>query len=1012
MKSWKQLCVRGNSMKRKRTIWFRVLIPLAAAVVMPLLLVQGAMSAKGVVRELKSNELNILKQKVLNRAEYLNDSMKRWSSLDAEMLRINSIAEAYYKENGQDFSGLETDETLYQGILKEAVPELIELMRKNGVNGAFLILSTKPPEKSKDGQVLNGSKPAVYLRDLDAVSEAPRDNSDLLAKRMPANIGRAYGIANDFDWNPIFKFQEWEQGSYDFFLKPYLCAMERSDWESRDLGYWDCFTLQGDVQPVISYSVPLKLSDGTVYGVMGVDITVDYLKKNLNYLELNEDRSGAYILGDLGEDGVLKEKVICGPFYDQLNDEETAVLTVSDSLHSLDPEVYCLTVEQDQKFYGYIRTLWMYDNNSPLEDEGWVLGGVVRNRELFEFPRQVQGILRGISVFCLIADFFITLTVTWFLSKPIMKMADSVRNSSPNRLVRLPDTNIRELDELGSAIQKLSEDVFDASKKFSRIMELASVEIGVFEADMKLGKIYFSENFFTVFGEKNTCASEESTEEFFAHLRQYDEYIMENDDQHAVYCLKPDGMERWVRLCIIRTDGSVCGLAENVTRQMQEIKKIEYERDYDVLTGLLNRRAFANQAKELLGKGEEFLKKAAMLMMDMDNLKHVNDTYGHDWGDKYLQLQGMALKKYLPEGTLIGRVSGDEFIAFLYGYSTEKALQDVLAVLERQLGEEYLVLPDRQNYKLRMSGGYAWYGKDAAEYDLLVKYADFAMYKIKNSVKGRISYFDSESYRREAYLLKNKEELNRLIEEKRIKYYFQPIVEVETGRIYAYEGLMHSTLDSISGVEEILSLARQESKLGEIEKLTWFETMNSFVKWRSEESSDKECHIFINSIPNQMLCEEDCARFAQQYGDALSLIVQEITEDEKLNLELQDKKRSKILSWGAQTALDDYGAGYNSQSTLISLNVEFIKLDISFISDIHLHEKKQSIVNAAVTYAHNHNIKVIAEGVEKREELEVLTAFHVDYIQGYYIGRPSEEPEPVESAKLEELRNLYLKYKK
>lgn len=999
-------------MKRKRTIWFKVLIPLAAAVVMPLLLVQGAMTAKGVVRQLESNELSILKQKVLNRTEYLNDAMQMWSGIDAEIAAVNRIVESYYAKYHNDFSKLQTDETLYQGILKEAVPELIDLMRKNRVNGAFLILSTEPVGEDDSGKDMTGNKPAIYIRDLEAVSEAPEDNSDLLAKRMPANIGRAFGIANDFDWKPIFTSSEWENGSFDFFLKPYGAALETESWDSRDLGYWCCYNLQDDVQKVIAYSVPLKLSDGTVYGVMGVDVTVDYLKKNLNYLELNDGKTGAYILGSIGEENVLEERVVCGPVYDQLNGENNTIALNCGEVFRQDTQAYSLVTEEEQKFTGYIEKLKMYDNNSPMEDEGWALCGVVRDRELFQFPRQVERILRSIYVFCLIVDILITLLITWLLSRPIIKMAENVRNSNPNRPVELPSTNIRELDELGESIVKLSEDVFDASGKFSRIMELASVEMGAFEADMEAGKLYFSDNFFAVFGEEQRKPESESPEAFLAHLKQYENCIANQNDGETLYRIKTNGKERWIRLCVIRQENSICGLAENVTKEMQEIQKIEYERDYDVLTGLLNRGAFANRVKELLGKGGETLKSAVMLMMDMDNLKLLNDTYGHDWGDRYLQLQGSALKKYLPENSVAGRISGDEFIAFLYGFKTEEELSGILAKLERKLGEEFLVLPDYQHYKLRLSGGYAWYGKDAADYELLVKYADFAMYKIKNSIKGKIRPFDSESYRKEAYLLKNKEELNRLIEEKRIEYYFQPIVDVKTGTIYAYEGLMHSTLDSISGIEEILSLARQESKLGEIERLTWFETMKSFTEWRSRENSDKECRIFINSIPSQILSDEDCRLFEELYRDSLPLIVQEITEDEKLNLEIQDKKRKRTLSWGAQTALDDYGTGYNSQSTLINLNVEFLKLDMSFISEIHLNEKKQSIVSAVVEYAHNHNIKVIAEGVEKREELETLVAFQVDYIQGFYFGRPAKNPQEVEPSKIQELRKLFLTYRK
>lgn len=145
------------------------------------------------------------------------------------------------------------------------------------------------------------------------------------------------------------------------------------------------------------------------------------------------------------------------------------------------------------------------------------------------------------------------------------------------------------------------------------------------------------------------------------------------------------------------------------------------------------------------------------------------------------------------------------------------------------MDEEYLELPNKQKFRLRMSGGIAWYPDNTDDYTKLIKYADFAMYKVKKRGKGRYGEFDRESYFQDAYLLQNKEELNHLIEEELIEYYFQPIIDVKTGETFAYEALMRSRLDSIPTVYEILSLAKQESKLYEIERLTWFKSMESFV---------------------------------------------------------------------------------------------------------------------------------------------------------------------------------------
>ena len=227
---------------------------------------------------------------------------------------------------------------------------------------------------------------------------------------------------------------------------------------------------------------------------------------------------------------------------------------------------------------------------------------------------------------------------------------------------------------------------------------------------------------------------------------------------------------------------SVIGLAQDITDSVVEMRKIEYERDYDITTGLLNRRAFYYKFGRLFSAKKK-LKTAACFMFDLDNLKYVNDTYGHDFGDDYIRTAASVFRLFESERSIVARLSGDEFILFFYGYDNRKEIEKIKQRLQEKLRESYCVLPDGAHYKMRASGGVAWYPKDAVDSDLLIKYADFAMYTVKHSTKGNIGEFDKQAYKNDAVLVTGIEELNRIIDDGSIRYAFQSIVSAKTGEI-------------------------------------------------------------------------------------------------------------------------------------------------------------------------------------------------------------------------------------
>ena len=202
---------------------------------------------------------------------------------------------------------------------------------------------------------------------------------------------------------------------------------------------------------------------------------------------------------------------------------------------------------------------------------------------------------------------------------------------------QLSRTEIAEIDDFATAITDLSRDLVNASSRIMHIIKMTSVEIAFFEV-REHDVVFVTENFFSLFAMDVKNVENLSTQEFaqlFAEIQKNKVYNKRNDES-LIYEVKTElGEYRYVRLNINRNKDSITGLAEDVTQSVLERKRIEYERDYDLLTGLINRRAFYRQAGKIFSQSE-LLGCAAVLMIDLDNLKEINDNYGHELGDQYI----------------------------------------------------------------------------------------------------------------------------------------------------------------------------------------------------------------------------------------------------------------------------------------------------------------------------------------------------------------------------------------
>ena len=443
---------------------------------------------------------------------------------------------------------------------------------------------------------------------------------------------------------------------------------------------------------------------------------------------------------------------------------------------------------------------------------------------------------------------------------------------------------------------------------------------------------------------------------------------------------------------------------DNRMAEALERRRIEHERDYDILTGLYNRQAFRRACEELFAHPEK-LGHAALVMTDLDNLKQINDTYGHDWGDQYLRQTGRCLAQSTPAGTLCARLSGDEFLLFFYGYRSRGEIRRKLEELREALHASTSTLPNGSELHISISAGVAWYPKDSTNYNTLKKYADFAMYQVKHSEKGEMREFDAGMYNQEAYALQTRNEFEEMLRQEAVDYYFQPIFSARSGRVVAYEALMRPRMPTLRSPLAVLKLARELGRLYDVERLTVFKASETFQDLRRKGLIREDALLFVNSIANVSLNDADVREYNRLYRDLLPDFVVEITEEEELNLKELERKRY-VPGASGTIALDDYGSGYSNGNSLLTIEPRYVKVDISIIRSIDTNADKQQFLTGLVTYAKPRSIQVLAEGVETMAELQKVLELGVDLLQGYGCARPAPVPGPIAPEAMEVLREF------
>lgn len=371
-----------------------------------------------------------------------------------------------------------------------------------------------------------------------------------------------------------------------------------------------------------------------------------------------------------------------------------------------------------------------------IQEKGSLILGAGENEDQLYDERNTQTLL----TFCyLLLVYLVTILVINRLLKyqivdgmhTIMDDLNEITDGNLDTVVKV-DSN-PEFRQLSQGINKMVQGILDATVKISKVIDTLDLPIGVFEFNEDNERVMATERIRLVLD-----WSAEEMDQACRDRNVFREMLEKTlraalDKRGSDFKIK-ENPEKWVRIFTTTENGSTFGIISDVTGEVQEKKRLEHERDYDSLTGLCNLDTFRKEVENILD--EKDIGQCAMIMLDLDSFKGINDRFGHDWGDEYLRVCAGFLTEFNGEHGLAARRSGDEFCLFLHHYKTKQEIANDMEEFYSCLQQNPVVFPDQSRKTLEISSGLAWYGGGLNEFQTLLKAADYALYDAKNSGKG------------------------------------------------------------------------------------------------------------------------------------------------------------------------------------------------------------------------------------------------------------------------------------
>jgi diguanylate cyclase (GGDEF)-like protein/PAS domain S-box-containing protein len=431
-------------------------------------------------------------------------------------------------------------------------------------------------------------------------------------------------------------------------------------------------------------------------------------------------------------------------------------------------------------------------------------------------------------------------------------------------------------------------------------------------------------------------------------------------------------------------------IINDVTEREQHEELLEYQANHDALTGLPNRNLLADRITQSLANAHRYNQPVAVLFIDLDNFKFVNDSLGHALGDRMLIIQAERLLKSIRSGDTVARYGGDEFVIVVSNLEKSVDAASVAQKIQEIISRPFTI--DGHEFGITCSIGISLYPKDGTDVDSLLKNADAAMYRAKEQSRNSFQFYTSEMNDRAVERMVIERHLRHALEMGQLEMHYQPQIELNNGRIIGVEALLRWHSPSLGTVppSRFISLAEETGLIVPIGEWVLKTCCRQNKAW--QDAGLTPVPISVNISARQLQKKDlsgDIAGILRETGLKPYFLELEIVESMVMkDVESAMLIMNELKSLGIQLAMDDFGTGYSSLSYLKRFPFDRLKIDLSFVRDIICDPESASIARTIIAMAHNLNLRAIAEGVETKEQLDYLRLHGCDEMQGYYVSPP------------------------
>jgi diguanylate cyclase (GGDEF)-like protein len=436
----------------------------------------------------------------------------------------------------------------------------------------------------------------------------------------------------------------------------------------------------------------------------------------------------------------------------------------------------------------------------------------------------------------------------------------------------------------------------------------------------------------------------------------------------------------------------VVGVVMDITDRKMAEQRVAHMAHHDALTGLPNRVLLRDRIQHAIAQAHRAGTKLAVLFIDLDRFKMINDSLGHQLGDRLLQAVASRILVCVREGDTVARVGGDEFVIVIPGIDTSADASTVAGKILEVLGNPFHL--HGNDLHVGASVGISLYPSDGGDAETLMRNADTAMYAAKDAGRGNFKFFTQHMNVAAQQRLTLETALRRALENGEFELFYQPVFDLRDRSITGFEALVRWRAPGIEEIvepDEFIAVAEESSLIVPIGDWVLREALTQAQAWQTAE---RPLTIAVNVSANQLARRSFVDRVRQiieETGITPSLIELEVTESVIIEGTSEAREAlDQIAALGVNLAIDDFGTGYSGLAYLKRLPIDTVKIDQSFVRDLTIDPDDAAIVTAIVAMARSLAVDVVAEGVETEEQLEELKRLGCIRAQGYLLARPMD----------------------